>query len=66
LGYASLIFYMLLVPLYYFRKLRAASKVSAYFDGNKLCIGQELWSVEFSEKCVPLIFACLCTKSCFV
>lgn len=29
-GYIALIFYMVLVPLYNFRKLRAASKVSAY------------------------------------
>jgi hypothetical protein len=50
LGFVLVILYVVAIPLFYLRKLHKASKVGAYLDGNKLCVGQELWSVEFSQK----------------
>ena len=50
LGWVVVILYVVAIPLFYLRKLRKASEVGAYLDGNKLCVGQELWSVEFSQK----------------
>lgn len=49
-GMISIIFFLVMVPLFYYHKLRKAAEPSAYLDGNKVCIGQELWSVEFSQK----------------
>ena len=39
------------VPVFYFQKLSRASKRGAYIsDEGKMCVGPELWSVEFSNK----------------
>jgi hypothetical protein len=49
-GYAIVFLYVVAIPLFYCSNLHKAAVVGAYVDGNKLCVGQELWSVEFSHK----------------
>eukprot|EP01049_Picozoa_sp_SAG25_P003812 SAG25_NODE_229_length_11447_cov_5.927476_4_plen_300_part_00 len=49
-GACTVLIYVIYIPWMYYRKLRAASDPTAYWDGGKLCVGQELWSPEFSAK----------------
>ena len=50
MGTVTVFIYMILVPGLYYRKLKAASKPSVFLDGDKVCVGQELWSAGFAEK----------------
>ena len=40
----------MLVPFLYFTTIRRAAQPALYLDGERLCLGKELWSEQFSTQ----------------